>query len=415
MSRDAADYEELDARRGELAAQGAASRDAAAGNDWPGYRGGDRAGVADETIAVDWTSGPPERVWSVRVGPGYGSMAIGGGLVVTMEQRREREAVVAFSLADGALAWEHAWDARFHEALSKEGPRATPVIERGRVVALGATGELRCVGLADGELQWRRSLMDDSVPNLEYGLAASPVARNGVVVAQGSRTVLALDVETGDVRWRALDETLAYATPTIGRLDGRDVVVVTTAERVVGLALGTGDELWSFDFRVRSGNACTQPILPGGDRVIVSAGYGAGSRAVRIVDGAVVEEWTSRRFKSRFSEPVMIDGLLFGLDEGTLCCVDPSDGRRSWKEGRYGNSQVVAFGDRVVLTQDDGVARVVEVSADGAIERGEFRALDSELQLNLTAATRGLWLVRNHVELACFRLAGAAEISANGD
>ena len=88
------------------------------------------------------------------------------------------------------------WRSRFSEPLGGDGPRATPVWSDGKLYALGATGELRCLDAGSGKTLWRKNILEDNgAANLEWGMAASPlVVGDGVIVqpgGPGGRSVVA--------------------------------------------------------------------------------------------------------------------------------------------------------------------------------------------------------------------------------
>src|ERR1035437_2165829 len=70
--------------------------------------------------------------------------------------------------------------------LGGNGPRATPVWDDGRLYALGAEGELRCLESATGKLIWNKNILaDNGAANIHWGMAASPlvVAPNRVYLS----------------------------------------------------------------------------------------------------------------------------------------------------------------------------------------------------------------------------------------
>src|SRR5688572_14000615 len=144
---------------------------------WTDFRGPGRLGVYTETpIRTDWPAEGLPLVWRRPAGAAYGSLAVAEGLVFSLEQRRERETLVAYDFDTGAEVRAAAWDARFEEPLSGEGPRSTPVWADGVVYALGAAGELGAYAARTGERLWRADLLELApAANLLYGLTASPL------------------------------------------------------------------------------------------------------------------------------------------------------------------------------------------------------------------------------------------------
>lgn len=96
-------------------------------NDWPAYRGADRAGVVPGVrLARDWKQKPPRQRWRHPLGGGLSSVAIVGNHAVTQTQRGPDESIVCFELDSGRLCWEHRYRAEFTEYWGGVGPRATP-------------------------------------------------------------------------------------------------------------------------------------------------------------------------------------------------------------------------------------------------------------------------------------------------
>jgi outer membrane protein assembly factor BamB len=91
-----------------------------------------------------------------------------------------------------------------------------------------------------------------------------------------------------------------------------------------------------------------------GDIVINSAAAaGLGTRRLKITHGpsgwSAEERWTSNGLKPFFNDFVIHKGHAFGFDGSILASIDLTDGRRTWKGGRYGNGQIVVLSDQDLL------------------------------------------------------------------
>ena len=130
----------------------------------------------------------------------------------------------------------------------------------------------------------------------------------------------------------------------------------------------TADILWEQAFP--SGQPhCSQPVAVADDLVLVSSGYGIGSKLFRISpgeDGKYRSEtvWESRGLKTKFTNTVLHKGSIYGLDEGILVCLDPETGRRRWKRGRYGHGQLILVGDLLLITSEQGEVALVEANPE---------------------------------------------------
>ena len=72
--------------------------------------------------------------------------------------------------------------------------------------------------------------------------------------------------------------------------------------------------------------------------------------------------WESPRLKAKFTNPVLHDGFVYGLDDGVLVCLDPANGERRWKAGRYGHGQTLLVGNRLLVQTEDGEIVLVEAT-----------------------------------------------------
>ncbi len=384
---------------------------------WTDFRGPGRAGVYVETpIRTAWPAEGLRELWRQPVGAGYGAVTIANGRVLALEQRRDDEALVAYDLGTGDELWSVRWPTRYSDAFSGEGPRSTPVQFEGVAYVLGATGELRAVATATHTTVWRTNVLELSgSSNLEYGLAASPlVVGELLLVPTGepgdgvdAASLLALSRADGSVVWRALAERASYSSPLLATLQGVEVVLLATATRLVVLDPGTGALLGSHPWAIDGGFTCSQPVVLGDDRVLLSGGYGMGSTVVDVAlaNGVwtLTERWRSRRYKTRFDTSFPVGEHVYGLDEGILACLDPRTGERVWKDGRYGYGQMLLAKDHLVVLGETGELVLVRVSPQALDERARFQALD-ELSMNPLAAAHGRLFVRNKLELVCYEL-----------
>ena len=94
---------------------------------------------------------------------------------MTQEQRGDEERVVAYDPRSGRPLWSHGDPARYSTVIAGTGPRATPLIEGGRVYALGATGLLNALDLASGRALWAHDVVRETGAMLpDWGKSARP-------------------------------------------------------------------------------------------------------------------------------------------------------------------------------------------------------------------------------------------------
>ena len=131
---------------------------------------------------------------------------------------------------------------------------------------------------------------------------SAPIVNDGTMFVTTGADVIALDAETGDLRWRyrrALPTTMARPHPTnrgVG-LYGENVYVGTLDAHVVALSAGSGQVLWVTaveDYRL--GHYITMaPLVVNGKVIVGTSGGEHGIRGVIVALDAVTGEVVWRR------------------------------------------------------------------------------------------------------------------------
>lgn len=381
---------------------------------WVGFRGPRRDGhYRERPILTAWPADGLTPLWKQPAGAGYASFAIAHGRAFTIEQRRQQEVVAAYDVATGRELWSHAWDGEFREWMGGDGPRATPTWSDGRVYALGALGELRCLEDDTGRMLWRVDILQDNgATNLPWGMAASPLVLDDVVIVlpggPGGRSVVAYDPITGARRWSSLDDKQAYSSPMLVTLNGRPQILAVTARRLVALAPDSGELLWDYPWVTGNDINASQPLRVGERRLLLSSAYGHGAAVIEVtVDSGGRQSartvWEHRRLKNRFSSSVIHDGFIYGLDENILTCLDAETGEVKWKAGRYGHGQFLLASGHLVMLSEGGELALVRATPDRHEELARFPVLEGKTW-NHPAMEDGVLLVRNLAEMAAFDL-----------
>jgi outer membrane protein assembly factor BamB len=408
----------LEAHRRQQAAAGAPVASEPAGakaDDFPGYRGSQRDGIAHSPALIrDWHAHPPRLLWRQPVGGGYAALAVAGNLAVTIEQRRDQEAVVCYDVATGRERWLHDYAAHFTEKLGGDGPRATPTLADGAVFSLGASGQLVCLDLNTGRLCWKVDILADN-DNLPWGMSGSPLVYDQLVVVNpgtqrataAGRALIAFDRETGRQVWSAGSTKAGYSSPMLTRLTGRRQILLLDGEILAGYDPETGKELWRFPWPTYQDINVAQPVVLDGDRIFISSGYDHGCAMLRVTKSAdkwsVAALWQNKNMRCKFTSPVAYKGFLYGLDEGILTCVDQETGKRHWRDGRYGHGQLLLAADLLLILSESGKLVLVEATAQGHHELGSIPALEGKTWNN-PALAAGRALLRNNEEMACYVL-----------
>lgn len=383
---------------------------APATNYWTNFRGPKRDGKYDETtVSTNWPSGGLPQVWKQPVGVGFASFVVADGKAFTIEQRRGQEVAAAYDINTGRELWTQKWNAEFNDSTG-DGPRATPTWDNGRIYALGATGELRCLDANTGSVFWGKNILSDNqAKNLPWAMAASPlIVDDKVIVLPGGtsgKSVVAYNKMTGAPVWRVLNDTQAYVSPMLVELAGRRQIVVVSSSRVVGLAPEKGELLWEYPWDTDMGINVSQPIPVDRNRFFISSGYGKGAALVEVKGSGnsltASTIWENKNMKNKFNSSVLYNGYIYGLDEGIMVCLDVNTGERKWKEGRFGYGQIILTNGHLIVTSDQGEVALLKATPDKYTEVARFTAVQGQTW-NYPAIASGRLLVRNSNEMAAY-------------
>lgn len=381
------------------------------------FRGPKRDGVSPgPALARDWTTSPPKLLWRQPVGGGYASFLKIGPALITIEQRRDKEAIVAYAADNGHELWVYEYPALFSETLGGDGPRATPTYHDGKIYSLGATGELVALDFATGKKLWQRNILkDNECGNLDWGMSGSPLIHEDVVIVNpgdqkgtdNSRAVVAYSLADGQRRWAAGRAKTSYASPMLVTLGGTKQILIFDGVGLAGCDPTDGRELWRFpwktDFDINAG----QPVVLDDQRIAITSTSGSALVEVRPDAGAWKAEqvWMSRRLKGGYASPVAYDGALYGIDESILVALDLADGKQKWKDrkGQYGHGQMLRRDDLLVILGEAGELALVEATPTKFNELARIQAIEGKTW-NVPLLVGNRVYVRNHLEMAAYEL-----------
>ena len=388
---------------------------AAPAAEWSGFRGPARDGVSRAArIETDWTKAPPKEMWRRPIGPGWSSFAVRGDVLYTQEQRGEEELVAAYRVSTGQPVWRHADPVRFYESNGGAGPRATPTLSGARVFAFGATGILNALDAATGAVMWsRNAAAETGIEIPDWGFTSSPLIVDDLVIVAVSGALAAYDRDSGEPRWSVASKGGGYSSPHLATLAGVPQVLLLGGSGVTSVAPADGKVLWENAWK---GVPIVQPaVTPDGDVLITTADAmgGAGLRRLSVRPEAsgwkVEERWTSNGLKPYFNDYVINAGHVFGFDGRILSCISLEDGERKWKNGRYGQGQLILLGgqDVLLVLSEDGELALVGATADTFTELARIPALKAKTW-NHPVVVGDVLLIRNGEEMAALRLPLAA-------
>jgi len=389
------------------------------GNEYPRFLGRHSDGtVADFGLARDWSARPPLEKWRIPVGDAWSSFAVQNGLAITQEQRDEMEMVTCYDVETGELVWAHGDPQRFDTVVAGLGPRATPTIAGDKVYTFGALGLLNCLELSTGKLIWQKhTAVENKAEKPRWGYSSSPLVLPAnasgtgalVVVSPGGpngRSLVAYHAETGAFVWSGGNAKPGYSSPQTSRLAGQEMILIFNNGSVAGHHPEDGRVLSEMPWEGDKPCVANPRCLPD-DRVLVSAGYGIGSKMYRITRKgdhfSANLLYESRRLKAKFANFIIHGGDAYGLDDGVLTCLDTTTGERVWKKGRFGHGQIMLVGELLLIQAENGELSLLQTHREGYEVLASLPVLNGK-SWNTFALAGNLLLMRNHREAVCLAL-----------
>lgn len=302
----------------------------------------------------------PESAWTRDLGSEVwaGLTARPGGLFVGTDDGR----LLALEPSTGEIRWE----------FTTEGPiRAQPTVDGDRVLVHSDDGHLYALDSATGSELWRAPT--SAVERLGRGAEGSRyndysssavVAGGSVFVGAFDGSVVALDAQTGNERWRSRAGDTVAGTPAVA--DGR-VFFGSFDHHVYALDAETGQEVWRFD---TGQPVTTSPLAHDGLVVIGSRSYDL--FALDAVTGN--PRWKYYYWFSWVdSSAAERDGVAYigSSDAGQLNAIDLATGRLLW----VFDAQGVAW-PRPAVTEAAVFAGTFGTTGYWADHRAAFYAVD---------------------------------------
>ncbi len=364
--------------------------------EWPKYRGPQGDGIVrDEKLATEWPAEGPKKLWTIKVGIGHASpIAVDGKLYLfTRDEDKNEEALEAYDAETGKKLWGESTKGGYtHNNKDWRGTRATPVIDGDKIYTYGGSGQLICRALADGKELWKTDVLKDTKGKaIAWGQSSSPLVTNDLVYVQagvgaGAPVAVAVNKADGKIAWRSdakggpkakakqqmiPEYGAGYAEPIIATAGGKPQLIILAGESVYGMDLATGKTLWEVEWITDYDVNATTPIYHEPD-LFISSGYGHGCIMLELTEAGAKKKWENPSLASKFPQVILDRGYLYGNSEGTLRCLQWTDGKVMWQEKakdsadqmRAGGS-LVRFDDHLITLTELGKLTLAKASPEG--------------------------------------------------
>jgi outer membrane protein assembly factor BamB len=358
----------------------------AVAEDWPGWRGPTYQGIsAEKDLPVRW-SARENVAWKTAIpGLGWSSPIVFGDRVFVTAASEDgvRCHVICLDRLSGRILWDKEV---FEQTVKHKAPRnsyatPTPATDGKRVYAVFADGSRVALDY-EGNVVWANR---QEKFYGQHGLGTSPILYGDLLLMgwDGSSdgadkilgwqkpwdqgALLAVDKETGEIRWKGSrgQSRIAHVVPNVLRTGDRVEIISGAGDVVQGFDPATGRRLWSVQ---NTGEGVVPSIVVGGGLVFATSGFGDPRiRAIRPgspedpAAAKVVWEW--KKAVPMIPSFVYGSDLLFAINEpGIAQCFDPPSGKLLWQQrigGQHAASPIYADG-KIYFLSEEGVSTVIE-------------------------------------------------------
>jgi outer membrane protein assembly factor BamB len=336
------------------------------------WRGPGRDGIYQETgLLKSWPAAGPALLWHYdSLGEGHSSAAVTNDRIYTAGTLGGIGYLFCFDFS-GKLVWKVPYGEEWTE--SWPGVRSTPVVYHGKVYLYSGFGKLFCRRADNGAFVWSVDVLKDyQAPNIKWGVTENLlIDDNKLFCTAGGpvANVIALDPETGRLIWKSSGkgEASAYGSPAMIKLARRNILVVQTANSILGIDAANGKLLWSHDQPNKYSVHANTPLYHDGYLYCVS-GYGKGGVMLRVsADGGSVQEvWRNTNIDNRMGGFVLVNGKIFGSDDSGKAwyCLDWKTGAPMYSEKITGRGNIIYADGMLYLYGDNGEIVLAEPLAN---------------------------------------------------
>jgi outer membrane protein assembly factor BamB len=365
----------------------------ARGEDWPQFLGPRRDGSYNGPLATTWPKNGPKEVWQKEVGAGFAGPVVTNGKVFLFHRPGDEEKIECFDAATGKSLWSSGYAATYQDDFGFDpGPRSAPTVADGRVFTYGPDGIIGATDAATGKRLWRLDAKKEFVSKKGFfGRACAPLVVGDLVLlnvgGEVGSGIVALEVGTGKLCWRASEDEASYSSPTLAVFDGQTNALFLTRRSFLGLDPANGKVRFQFPFTPKiSASVTAATPLVDGNLIFISASYSAGAAALKIENRKVQKLWEQDFVLSNhYATSVHSNGLLFGFDgrqemRPAFVCVDWKTGKAKWRQEHFGAGSVLIAGDRLVILLETGELILAEASGEAYKELQRAQVLGSQLR-----------------------------------
>ena len=354
--------------------------------EWREFRGPNGNGLAAGSATTEWSKDKGVE-WKVDVpGSGWSTPVVADGrLVLTTAVKKGKATqlkVIAFDTATGKVLWDRVVlepSEKETSAIHPKNSLASPsaLLADDRVYAHFGHMGTAALDFKTGKILWKQKVSYQPM----HGGGSSPVRVDDLLVfsadGQKNPTLVALDADSGEIRWRVKREVdatkkFSFATPVVAEVDGKPQIISSASDMVGGYDPVDGRLIWKVGF---DGFSLTpKPIVSKG-RVLVSTGFMTPSLLSIRLGGAKGDvgkshlEWEVKKMIPKVPSLVVKDGAIYSVDDtGRVVGLDEATGKLLWRAklaGNFSASPTLTPSGHLYAPSEDGVFFIMKVSPEG--------------------------------------------------
>jgi len=347
--------------------------------EWPKWLGPRGDNISTEPIAAAWPADGPKKIWEQPTGYGFASPVALDGRIYLFHQVGDQDTLTAFDAGTGKTYWSQAYACGNNAIRSNnKNPKndhpvvlATPTVDHGQIYTYGAGGDLVCRKLDTGEQVWHINVINELHEKLlDWAQASTPLVTEKLVYVQcgdGGPTAVAVDRQTGKIVWKSEATTYGgYAAPILVDVNGTQELIVFSGEQLYGMNLHTGKTLWGVPFQNKPRVSAATPIYREG-KLFIACDYDrkpGTCMMLEVTPSGAKTLWENGNIAQKFQPGVLDNGFYYVNSEGTLKCMNWSDGKLSWQNNlRLGSGgSVVRDGDKLIVMSERGKLYLVHAT-----------------------------------------------------
>lgn len=397
---------------------------------WTRFRGADFDNIVKQNVRLidKFPDNGPEVLWQISLGEGHAAPAVQNSKVYILDylEDEKADALRCFDLISGKELWQRKY--KVHIKRNHGISRTIPAVTDSYIVTIGPKGHVMCNNPETGEFLWGIDLVKEYGSEIPFWYTGQcPMIDNDIAVIApgGSSLLIGVDCASGNVIWRTpnIDKIgMSHSSVMPMNLYGNKTYVYAGIGGICGISAeseNAGEVLWTYKGFVPNVIA-PSPLILNENRILITAGYGAGAEVFKIEKSANGEysPTTLNSYKpkdgiaSEQQTPILFDDHVFTIlpkDAGGnrnqfVCCHMDDCTNILWTSGkkeRFGLGPYIIADGKFFILKDDGTLTIAKATTKGFELYDKYKIIDGHDAWGPMAIVDGLLLMRDSKNMLC--------------